>query len=218
MVHIQTINAQQVLPRIPAPDDEIPSVLLLPGLNNSGPRHWQSHWEKLPSFRRVEFGSWSSPKLRDWLPILDRTVRESPRRVVFAAHSLGCIALAWWAAIYWSEAFREKVVGALLVAPPDVDRFDALDEIRTFGPLPNVRLPFAATVVGSEDDPFASLGRSQQMATLWGSNFVNAGPLGHINAQSRIGEWTDGLRLLSEFTGGKANRLIAELGLRSAFG
>jgi hypothetical protein len=185
-------------------------------VNNSGPQHWQSRWELLPNFKRVEFGSWSNPSLRDWLPILDRAVRESPRPVVLVAHSLGCLAVTWWAALYWSEAFQAKIVGALLVAPPDVDRFDAWEAIKEFGPIPTVRLPFPGTVVASEDDPFASFTRSREMARLWGCNIVNAGAIGHINAEARIGEWTQGLQLLADLTGRSSNRLIAELGLRAA--
>ncbi|MEB0164938.1 alpha/beta hydrolase, partial [Glaciimonas sp. CA11.2] len=30
-------------------------VLIVPGLNNSGPQHWQSRWERLyPAFERIE--------------------------------------------------------------------------------------------------------------------------------------------------------------------
>jgi uncharacterized protein len=32
-----------------------PPVLILPGLDNSGPEHWQTHWQKQnPHFVRVE--------------------------------------------------------------------------------------------------------------------------------------------------------------------
>jgi 4-hydroxy-tetrahydrodipicolinate synthase len=55
--------------------------------------------------------------LHDWVPALDRAVRESARPVVLAAHSLGCLAAAWWASLCWVDAFRDKVRGALLVAP-----------------------------------------------------------------------------------------------------
>jgi len=32
----------------------------------------------------------------------------------------------------------------------------------------------------------------------WGSRLVEAGPLGHINAASGLGEWRQGLRLYEE--------------------
>ena len=198
-------------------DTARPGVLLLPGLGDSGPRHWQSHWQALGRFKKVDFQGWANPKLHEWLPVLDRAVRESPRPVVLAAHSLGCLAASWWATLFWSEAFREKVAGALLVAPPDVDAVDAEPRIRDFRPLPLQRLPFRSVVVASRDDPYSTFARSVEMARRWGSELVDAGPLGHINADSRVGEWTCGLRILSSLTGHNPNMLIAELGLRKVF-
>jgi hypothetical protein len=34
------------------------------------------------------------------------------------------------------------------------------------------------------------------MARLWGSRFVDAGPAGHINGDSGVGDWPEGKRLL----------------------
>ncbi|QAY75542.1 alpha/beta hydrolase [Sphingosinicella sp. BN140058] len=192
-------------------------VLTIPGLENSGPRHWQSAWDRLPHFTRVDFEAWSEPKLHDWVPKLDRAVRESPRNVVLVAHSLGCLALSWWAALSWSEAFREKVCGALLVAPPDVDAAETDARIRDFRPIPRVRLPFPSIVVGSRNDPYCSFSRAQDIATAWGSEFVDAGFAGHINAESPVGVWAEGLPLLARLTGHNPNLLVAELGLRTAF-
>jgi hypothetical protein len=215
-VQLEIVREQGVAVRHAAQADVEPTVLLLPGVDNSGPEHWQSHWELLSNFERVDFGGWSNPKLHDWLPRLDRSIRECPRPLILVAHSLGCMAVAWWAALYCNEALAEKVVGALLVAPPDVDRPDAIEAIRDFRPLPSIRLPFRGIVVASRDDPYASFSRSRRMAASWGCDFVDAGPIGHINAQSGIGEWANGLQLLAEFTGRSPNRLVAELGLRAA--
>ena len=36
-------------------EPEWPPILIVPGLYNSGPDHWQSHWEReLPNAQRVE--------------------------------------------------------------------------------------------------------------------------------------------------------------------
>jgi hypothetical protein len=191
------------------------SVLLLPGLNNSGPHHWQSHWERLPHFSRVDFGNWTEPKLHEWIARLDRAVRESPRPLVLAAHSLGCLAAVWWAALSWSEAFSEKVVGALLVAPPDVDSENIEFRLRDFRPLPRVRLPFPSILVASRNDPYCRYETAQDLARSWGSEIVDAGAVGHINSASALGEWSCGLRLLAGISGHNANLLIAELGLRT---
>jgi uncharacterized protein len=216
-VQTQTIERSFIVDPVATQEVPVePAVLLLPGADNSGPEHWQSHWELLTNFRRVDLGDWSGPKLHQWVPALDRSISESPRPLILAAHSLGCLAVAWWAALQCTPALADKIAGALLVAPPDVDRLDAAESIRDFRPLPCVRLPFRAIVVASQDDPHASFERSTQIASAWGADLVDAGTLGHINAASRIGGWSDGLRLLAEFTGRSSNRLIAELGLRSA--
>jgi predicted alpha/beta hydrolase family esterase len=191
-------------------------VLLLPGLGDSPPRHWQSHWEQLSHCRRVSLGDWSRPRLHEWVPALDRAVRESARPVVLAAHSLGCLAAAWWASLCWVEAFRDKVRGALFVAPPDVDALEADPRIRDFRPLPRLRLPFRTILVASRSDPYAPYARSERMAACWGSELVDAGEAGHLNAESGLYEWTQGLRLLAGLSGDNPNLMVAELGLRSA--
>lgn len=197
-------------------DEVTAAILAVPGLDNSGPRHWQSHWELLPHCKRVELGDWARPTLHDWVPALDRAVRESPRPVVLAAHSLGCLAAAWWAALCWVEAFRDKVKGALLVAPPDVDALNSEPRLRDFRPLPRVRLPFPTLLVASRNDSYATFESAKIMAEAWGSELIDAGPMGHINADSGIGEWPRGLRLIASLSGHNPNLLVTELGLRRA--
>ena len=36
-------------------------VLILPGWQNSGPAHWQSRWEELYGFTRVQQHDWMQP-------------------------------------------------------------------------------------------------------------------------------------------------------------
>jgi|GEM_PF-2964508 len=37
--------------------DNLPDILMVPGLNNSGPGHWQTIWEQsVPRARRVDLG------------------------------------------------------------------------------------------------------------------------------------------------------------------
>lgn len=192
------------------------TILTLPGLDNSGPKHWQTYWEALPHCRRVDFGEWQWPKLHDWVPLLDRAVREDPRPVVLAAHSLGCLAVAWWSTLCWVDAFRDKVLGALLVAPPDVDRLDANPRIRDFRPLPRLRLPFPSRLIASRNDAYADFERSREMAEAWGSELVDIGEAGHINADSGLDEWPRGLRLAASLSGHNPNLLITELALRTA--
>ena len=74
-------------------------VLLVPGLWNSGPQHWQSLWSAAePGFRRVEQTDWEAPARADWVAVLEAAVAEAGPQVVIAAHSLGCVTVAHWAA------------------------------------------------------------------------------------------------------------------------
>ena len=90
------------------------NILLLPGWQNSGPDHWQSRWETAHGYQRVEQHDWMRPLRGDWSVRLEETVADADGPVVLAAHSLGCILTAWWAA---HTRHAAKVRGALLVAP-----------------------------------------------------------------------------------------------------
>ena len=48
----------------------------------------------------------------------------------------------------------------------------------------------------SADDPFADPARSLQLAAAWGSEIVSLGAAGHINADSGLGDWPEGIALL----------------------
>jgi hypothetical protein len=63
--------------------------------------------------------------------------------------------------------------------------------------MPLTRLPFAATVVASADDPYVAFGRARVFAAGWGANLIDAGVAGHINAASGLGEWPAGQRVLA---------------------
>jgi predicted alpha/beta hydrolase family esterase len=86
----------------------------------------------------------------------------------------------------------------LLVAPADVDRPGCTPEILDFAPIPMQRLPFPATLVASESDPYCSIDRARTLASSWGADFVNIGDAGHINADAGFGEWRQGEDLLRD--------------------
>jgi predicted alpha/beta hydrolase family esterase len=173
-----------------------PVILTVPGLNNSGPGHWQTIWEQTRGDTvRVELGMWSNPRRNPWVTRLDEAIRRAEGPVILAAHSLGAITAAWWGELA-AQPWGDPVVGALLVAPPDVDDADAREEVARFGPRPRTILPFPSIVVASEDDPYCSLQRAFDMARDWGSHFVNVGCAGHINDLADLGDWGAGLRLL----------------------
>jgi len=176
---------------------DAPRVLVLPGYQSSGPEHWQSLWEaRHPAYRRVAQRDWEYPRRDEWVAALHDVVASAASPVVFVAHSLGCHAVVQWAARH-----VHPVAGALLVAPSDVERLDALSDARTFGPIPMTRLPFPSILVASTDDPFADLERAERWAAAWGSRLVCLGAAGHINAAAGYGPWPEGEALLAELVG-----------------
>jgi len=86
----------------------------------------------------------------------------------------------------------------LLVASPNPDGPDFPKEAVGFSPLPLKPLAFPSIVVASSNDPYGSLEFAMSAATAWGSRFVNIGPAGHINSQSGLGEWNEGMSLLQQ--------------------
>lgn len=173
-----------------------PTILTVPGLGGSGRSHWQSLWEEArPDTVRVELGMWNTPHRNAWVTKLDEAIRRAQAPVILAAHSLGCLAVAWWAELS-PQPYGWPVAGALLVAPADVDRSDAPDALKGFAPSPLTPLPFPSILVASRDDPWIGIERAHSLAVNWGSHFVDAGEQGHINAASGLGWWTEGQALL----------------------
>ena len=170
-----------------------PRVLLLPGWQNSGPGHWQSRWETLYGDKRVEQHDWDWPRRGDWMARLDEVLLESDMPALLAAHSLGCQLVASWAE---HSQHTARVAGALLVAPPDTERADMPPQLHNWRPIRRSRLPFPGITVVSSDDPFCTPERSTQMAADWGASVVMAGPRGHLNADSGLGDWSEGRELL----------------------
>ena len=170
------------------------NVLLLPGWQNSGPDHWQSRWEALHRYRRVDQHDWMTPKRGDWMARLEEVVLGCDGPVALVAHSLGCQLAAAWAA---HSQNAKRVIGALLVAPPDTERDDVRDLLPSWAPIPLDRLPFPSVLVASTDDPYGAFDRAQGFASTWGSRFVDLGEAGHINAETGLGDWAEGLRLLA---------------------
>ena len=174
-----------------------PRILLLPGWQNSGPGHWQTRWESVYGDHRVEQHEWMRPLRGDWSARLEEEVLASPGPVAFAAHSLGCILVAAWAA---HSRNTHKVRGALLVAPGDVESDNLRQLIPGWAPILRKPLPFPAVLIAANDDPYCEASRSQQLAKDWSARFIDAGPGGHLNAESGLGDWPEGRKLLNEIS------------------
>lgn len=183
-------------------------ILFVPGWSSSGPDHWQSRWERsLTTARRIEQVDWYNPKRDKWVASIVAAVVKASRPPVLVAHSLGCIAVVHAA----QKLPRGLVAGAFLVAPADVDDagrwpvtegyvFDG--DHGGFAPLPALPLPFPATLVASQDDPFCSFDRARDLAAAWGAAFVDGGASGHINVASGHGPWPEGLLRFGSFLKG----------------
>ncbi|WP_026437686.1 alpha/beta hydrolase [Acidovorax sp. JHL-9] len=169
------------------------NVLLLPGWQNSGTGHWQSLWEARHGYQRVEQHDWMRPLRGDWSARLEETVVDAAGPVVLVAHSLGCILTAWWAA---HSPHTHRVLGALLVAPGDVERPDLAAQIHGWAPIARQPLPFPSVLVCSRDDPYCSLERAEGLAQAWGARFIDGGERGHLNAESGLADWPEGHALL----------------------
>jgi predicted alpha/beta hydrolase family esterase len=169
-----------------------PNILILPGYGSSGPAHWQTVWEQTnPRFERVNQRDWEFPVCREWVETLDRAVTRTQGRAVLVAHSLACLAVAHWAA-----ESDDRVQGALLVAPPDPESAHFPPQALGFQPVPQKSFPFNSIVVASSNDPYGSIEFAGHCAEAWGAEFVDIGPLGHINSESRLGDWPEGFALL----------------------
>jgi predicted alpha/beta hydrolase family esterase len=173
------------------------NVLILPGIGNSGPTHWQSLWEAShPSFRRVLQRDWDNPVCSEWVAALEREASAAGPSAVLVAHSLACLVVA-----HWSNSTVLRIRGALLAAVPDTEGSDFPKEASGFSPVPWKSFPFPSIVVASMNDPYGSLDYAQCCAKRWGSRFVNIGAAGHINAASGLGVWPEGFALVRELLG-----------------
>lgn len=172
----------------PLPAAHTVRVLVIPGLHDSGPAHWQTWLQRqYAGAVRVVQRDWARPELDDWADRIGQTLaRHAPETEWIAvAHSFGCLALAHHLS---QRALADPVqVGgiraALLVAPADPLKFGVADRLPTHG------LGLPATLIGSENDPWMPLVRARDWAHHWGARFVNLGQVGHINTASGHGPW-----------------------------
>lgn len=171
------------------------NVLILPGWQNSGPIHWQSRWEALHGYRRVDQHDWMTPRRGDWMARLDEVVGDADGPVALVAHSLGCILTAAWAA---HSRHTARVAGALLVAPGDPAPEPICHQLPGWAPVVRQRLPFPAVLVGSRNDPYCTAERAQGFAADWGARYIDLGDAGHINADTGLGDWPEGHAWLAD--------------------
>ena len=113
---------------------------------------------------------------------------------MLVAHSLGCWLVAAWAG---HSQHTARVKAALLVAPPDLQQ-QPLPQLHSWKGTDTRALPFPSLLLASRDDPFCTLERSRDLARQWGSQWQDVGALGHVNADSGLGDWPQGQLLLRQ--------------------
>lgn len=171
------------------------NVLILPGWENSGPKHWQSLWEQRHGYQRVEQSDWVKPLRGDWIARLEDVLLQCSEPAVLVAHSLGCILTAAWAA-HTQNAHRVKA--ALLVAPGDVERPEVREQLPSWSPIELSALPFPSVLLASRNDPYCDFERARLFAYAWNAQFMDYGDCGHINADSGLASWPEGHVLLQD--------------------
>ena len=176
-------------------------VLLLPGWLDSDAAHWQSHWERRHGWRRVTQSDWLWPRRGDWMARLEEVLLESEVPAVLVAHSLGCQLVAAWAA---HSQHLNRVTGALLVAPPDIERDDLPPNLHAWRPILRFTLPFPSIAVTSADDPYASAEASARLVREWGARHIELGALGHLNGESGLADWPAGQAWVRELMAGSS--------------
>jgi len=173
------------------------SVLILPGLFNSGPEHWQSLWHaKHPEYHRLEQQDWETPRCADWVSMLAAAIQKIEGPVVLAGHSSACALVGHYAAQHGDG--NGRVAAAFLVGPSDTEGPNYPVGPTGFDPMPLQKLPFRSLVVTSTDDPYVTLDRAKLFASSWGSRLITLENAGHINAASGYGSWPEGLKWLEE--------------------
>ena len=175
-------------------------ILIVPGLGNSPESHWQSRWEaKLSTARRVDLPNWDEPVPAEWIEAILAAIAASEKPVVLVGHSLGVIACVHAAARLGDAGLSGKVRAGFFVAPADPGRAGAPASVARFAPVLEDPLPFASIVVASRDDPHCAFSIAEERAHAWGSLFIDAGEIGHINVASGHGPWPEGSLTFAKF-------------------
>jgi len=178
-----------------------PTILMVPGLRDHVPEHWQTLLEqKLSNAVSVPRMERDKLSCAAWVAELDRTLAPIEGPVVLVAHSAGVMIT-----VHWAQHHARVIHGALLAAPPDFESplpegYPTQDVLRANGwlPTPRARLPFPSIVAASTNDPLGRYERVAELAAAWGSRVVDVGAVGHLNPAAGYGEWPRALEFIRE--------------------
>jgi predicted alpha/beta hydrolase family esterase len=181
------------------PGSSTPTILIVPGLRDHVPEHWQTLLEaELPGARSVPRMEKDKLSRAAWVSALDRSLAAIDGPVVLVAHSAGVMIVA-----HWAMQHRRPIQGALLAAPPDFETplpegYPLTATLAENGwlPTPRERLPFPSIVAASTNDPLGSYQRVAALAEAWGSRLVDVGAVGHLNPAAGFGPWPRAVELI----------------------
>jgi len=180
------------------------TTVIVPGLRGHVDDHWQTRLAArlpgavvVPSFHR------DKRDLTGRVADLNRVILDAGAPVTIVAHSAGVLTT-----VHWARRHDLPVRGALLATPPDLGRplppeYPTLRELAQSGwlPIPLGRLRFPSIVAASTNDALGDFDRVRDLASLWGSRFIDIGPVGHLNPASGYGEWPGAVALLDVLSG-----------------
>lgn len=174
-------------------------ILIIPGLHNASPFHWQSRWEeKMSTARRVVQADWGNPNRDRWVEPVIEAVAKAEKPAILVAHSVGVLTVVHAA----PELDKTRLAGAFLVGASDWER----DELEAkypghgFAPVPRKPLGFKALMLASSNDETCSVEKAEHWARDWDVQFGNAGEAGHFTETSGHGPWPEGLMAFAKFT------------------
>jgi len=168
-------------------------IFIIPGYQNSLGKHWQSIWEHKFHFEKIQQNDWNYPICQEWIDNIQSYIKQqNSSDIILVGHSLGCIAI-----VNWAKQTSLKIKGALLVALPEPKNSMFPKQAIGFDKINNSRLNFKSILVASTDDPYSSIEHAKKFANLWGSEFINIGDKGHINMDSNLGDWQEGIHLIN---------------------
>jgi predicted alpha/beta hydrolase family esterase len=180
-----------------------PTVVIVPGLRDHVPEHWQTILaNKTPDVRVIPPLTNDRISCGAQVAALEGVLSDISGPVVLVAHSAGVMTT-----VHWAQRHRRPVKGALLAAPPDFETpmpegYPTLEALSENGwmPVPRTPLPFPSIVAASTNDPLADFDRVADLARTWGSRLENIGPVGHLNPAAGYGEWPQAEEFIRELS------------------
>jgi predicted alpha/beta hydrolase family esterase len=177
------------------------TVLIVPGLRDHAPEHWQTLLaSRVTRVRTIAPMGRGDLDCKARIDAIEGEAANINGPIILVAHSGGVIA-----AVHWARLTQRAVHGALLATPADFeeplpDGYPSMKALENNGwlPVPRCALPFRSIVAASRNDPLARYERISALALAWGSRLVDLGEVGHLNPDSGFGDWPQADAFINE--------------------